>query len=107
MLRHKILFALAIAVAAQALAAPQKEYGEADGQRFEYTSQLQGNGIIHFAGVIQGSGERFALDVDPDGHVEGHFGDRAIEYDVGKSLRDRAAAELNRGVAVAEATPQK
>ena len=107
MLRYKTLVALTIAVATPALAAAQTEYGEGDGQRFDYTTELQGNGVIHLAGVIRGSGEQFALDVDRSGHVVGRFGDSPVEYDVAKRLRDRVAANLGEGPAMAEATAQK
>jgi len=107
MLRYKTLVALTIAVATPALAAAQTEYGEGDGQRFDYTTELQGNGVIHLAGVIRGSGEQFALDVDRNGHVVGRFGDSPVEYDVAKRLRDRVAANLGEGPEMAEATARK
>ena len=107
MLRYKTLIALTIAVAAPALAAPQVEYGEGEGQRFDYTTELQGNGVIHMAGVIRGSGEQFALDVDKNGHVVGHFGDSPVEYDVAIKVRNQVAANLGEGPAMAEATARK
>lgn len=107
MLRYKTLIALTIAVAAPVLAAPQVEHGEGDGQRFDFTTELQGNGVIHLAGVIRGSGEQFALNVDRNGHVVGQFGDSPVEYDVAKVLRDKVAANLGEGPAMAEATARK
>jgi hypothetical protein len=107
MLRYKTLVALTIAVATPALAAPQAEFGEADGVRFKYTTELHKGGVIHFAGVVLGSGDRFVLDVDRYGHVDGVFGENPVQYDVDKKVRDRVAAMLGEGVAVADATPQK
>ena len=107
MLRYKILVALAITVGAPALAGPKTEIGESDGERFEYTAELQANGLIHFAGVMHGSGEQFDLDVARNGRVEGHFGDRAVDYFVAKKIRDKVAANLGEGPMVADATPRK
>jgi hypothetical protein len=95
--------AIAIAAAHPALAAPRLEQGQADGERFEYTTVLQSNGVIHFTGVILGSGEPFSLDVARDGHVDGRFGDRPVEFGVGKRVRDKVAADLGEGPEVAEA----
>lgn len=107
MLRYKTLVALTIAVATPAFAAPHTDHGEVDGQKFEYTSELQANRVIHFAGVMQGSGKRFSLDLARNGHVEGSFGESAVEYDVAKKLRDKVAAELGEGPLVADATLRK
>ena len=107
MLRYKTLFAVTIAFATPALAAPQLEHGEGEGQQFDYTSELQASGVIHLAGVVRGSGEKFALDVDRKGHGLGSFGDRSVEYHVARTLRDRVAARMGEGPAMAEATPRK
>jgi hypothetical protein len=95
---------IAIAAARPTVAAAPMEYGEGDGERFEYRTVLQGNGVIHFAGVVVGSNEDFVLEVARNGHVEGSFGDTSVEYNIDKRVRDRLAAELGEGPAIAEAT---
>jgi hypothetical protein len=101
MLRFTTLAAIAIAVAQPALAAPPMEYGEGDGERFAYTSELRANGMIHIAGFMVASGDRFVLDVRPDGQVDGRFGSNPVEYTVDKSVRDRLAEHLGKGHEVA------
>ena len=103
MLRFTTLIAATFAAATPALAAPPMEYGEGDGQRFAYTTELRANGYIHIAGVILGSQEPFALDVSPKGQVDGKFGDVAVEYSVSKKIRDQVVAELDQGRAIASA----
>ena len=103
MLRFTTLAAISIAVAHPALAAAPVEHGEADGERFEYTTVLKNNGFIHIAGVMLRSREQFALDVSPNGHVDGNFGDTPVEYSVSKRVRDQVAAKLGEGTAVAVA----
>jgi len=103
MLRFTTLAAVLIAAAHPALAAPLKEYGEGDGERFEYTTELRANGIVHIAGTVLGSRQPFVLDVRPNGRVEGAFGNTPVEYNVGKSVRDRVAAQLDEGRALASA----
>ena len=78
MLRFTTLIAITIAAAQPAIAAPAKEYGQGDGERFEYTTELRANGNIHIAGVVLGSGQQFVLDVTPKGHVDGVFGDTPV-----------------------------
>jgi hypothetical protein len=107
MLRYRILVALALTVGAPAVADPKAGFGESDGERFEYTAELQANGMIHFAGAMRGSGDRFELDVARNGRVEGHFGDRAVDYFVAKEIRNKVAADLGEGPMVADATPRK
>ena len=95
MLRFTTLVAIAIAVTpGSVLAAPATEHGESDGQKFEYTTELRANGVIHFDGVVLGSREEFALDVTPRGHVTGVFADSPVEFEVSKKLRDSVAAHL-------------
>ena len=53
------------------------------------------------------SGEKFMLNVAKNGHVNGNFGDQAVEYDVSKRVRDKVAAQLGEGPTVAEATLRK
>ena len=106
MLRFTSLVALSIAGAHPALAAPVK-YGAGEGERFEYTTELRENGVIHIAGVLLGSRERFVLDVRPNGRVAGSFGETAIEYTVGKRLRDSVAAQLGEKPALAETASAK
>ncbi len=72
MLRFTAL--IAIAAAHRVVAAAPMEHGEADGERFEYSTLLQGNGVIHLAGVVLGSNEDFVLHITRNGHVEGSFG---------------------------------
>jgi hypothetical protein len=104
MLRITTLVAITIAATAQpALAASAKEYGQGDGERFEYTSELRANGVIHIAGVVLGSHEQFFLDVTRDGHVDGVFGITPVEYNVSKTTRDKVAAQLGEGPALASA----
>jgi hypothetical protein len=105
MLRFTTLTALTIAAAQPAIAAPAIQYGEGAGQRFEYTTGLRPNGVLHITGVLLGSREPFVLDVTPKGHVDGTFGDARVEYDVGKAARDRAAAQLGEGPTLASAGP--
>jgi hypothetical protein len=107
MLRFTTLVAISIVAAHPALAAAPVEHGEADGQRFEYTTVLQANGVIHFAGLVLGSNEHFVLDVTRNGHVGGSFGDVPVEYHIDKGVRDKLAAELGEGPAMAEATQRK
>ena len=103
MLRITTLLAITFVAAQPALAAPVKEYGQGDGVRFEYTTELRANGIIHIAGVVLGSHEPFVLDVTPKGHVDGAFGDTPVEYNVSKTVRDHVAAQLDEGRALASA----
>ena len=107
MLRFTSLVALSIAGAHPALAAPVKAYGAGEGERFEYTTELRENGVIHIAGVLLGSRERFVLDVRPNGRVAGSFGETAVEYIVGKRLRDSVAAQLGEKPALAETASAK
>jgi hypothetical protein len=104
MLRITTLVALTIA-AAPAIAAPALEHGQGDGERFEYTSELRANGIIHIEGLVLGSREPFALDVTPKGRVDGVFGDTRVEYSVGKAIRDRAAARLEDPIVASAGLP--
>ena len=69
MLRFKTLIALSIAAAHPALAATPTQYGEGEGERFEYTTELRANGFVHIAGVVLGSRQPFVLDVSPAGNV--------------------------------------
>lgn len=103
MLRFTTLIAITIAAAQPAIAAPAKEYGQGDGERFEYTTELRANGIIHITGIVLGSHEQFVLDVTPKGHVDGVFGDNPVEYNVGKTIRDKVAAQFDEGRALASA----
>ena len=103
MLRIMTLVAITTAAAQPALAAPVKEYGQGDGERFEYTTELRANGNIHIAGIVLGSREHFVLDVTPKGHVDGLFGDTPVEYNVSKTIRDRVVADLDQGRALASA----
>jgi hypothetical protein len=103
MLRFTTLVAISVVAAHPAYAAPAQEYGEGDGARFTYTTELKSNGVIRIAGIVLTSGDRFVLDVSKNGHVDGRFGDVPVEYEVGKRVRDTVAAQLNEGVAVAEA----
>jgi hypothetical protein len=103
MLRFTTLIAVGIAAAQPAVAAPATEYGQGDGQRFEYTTELRANGNIHIAGIVLGSREHFVLDVTPKGHVDGVFGDTPVEYNVSKTIRDRVVADLDQSRALASA----
>ena len=103
MLRFTTLIAVSIAAAQPALAAAPMEYGEGDGVRFAYTTELRANGFIHIAGVMLDSKEPFAIDVSPKGHVDGNFGNVAVEYSVSKKVRDAVVAQLDEGRAVASA----
>jgi hypothetical protein len=102
MLRFTTLAAIAIAVAQPALAAPPMEYGEGDGERFAYTSELRANGMIHIAGFMVASGDRFVLDVRPNGHVDGRFGGNRVAFTVDRRVRDRVAEQLGEVHATAE-----
>lgn len=103
MLRFTTMITVSLAAATPALAAPPMEYGQGDGVRFAYTTELRANGFIHIAGVILGSKEPFVLYVSPRGQVDGSFGDVPVEYDVGKKVRDAVVAELDGTRAVASA----
>jgi hypothetical protein len=107
MLRFTTLIAVSFVAVQPAIAAPQKEYGEGEGERFEYTTELRANGFIHIAGVVLGSGEPFALDVSPKGHVDGSFGNVAVDYQVSKAVRDATAAPLVAGPVLADASAGK
>jgi hypothetical protein len=107
MLRFTTLIAVSIVAAHPALAATPKEYGEGEGERFEYSTELRANGFIHIAGVMLGSREPFALDVSPKGHVDGTFGNVPVDYRVSKAVRDAAAAQLGEGPALADASARK
>jgi hypothetical protein len=71
--------------------------------RFEYTTELRANGVIHIAGTVIDSREPFVLDVTPKGHVDGAFGNTPVEYDVSQTTRDKVAAQLGEGPALASA----
>jgi hypothetical protein len=103
MLRFTTLIAVSIAAAQPALAATPTEYGEGDGERFEYTTELRANGFVHIAGVMLGSREPFVLDVSPAGHVDGSFGNLSVEYSVSKKVRDAVVAQLDEGRTLASA----
>jgi hypothetical protein len=103
MLRFVTLIAVLIAATQPAHAAPHMENGEGDGERFSYSTELRSNGVIHIAGVLA-SGDRFALDVLPNGHVDGRFGSVPVEYDVGRKVRDQVAEQLGEAPAVATAS---
>lgn len=107
MLRFTTLVAISIAAAHPAVAAPQKEYGEGDGERFEYSTELRANGFIHIEGALVRSGEPFVLDVAPNGHVDGNFGDVPVAYDVSKRTRDIVAAQIGEGRVLADASSGK
>jgi hypothetical protein len=107
MLRFTTLIATSIAAAQPALAAAPMQYGDGDGERFAYSTELRSNGVIHIAGVMLASGDRFTLDVRPNGHVDGRFGSVPVEYDVAKRLRDTVAVQLGEGPALAEAVSGK
>jgi hypothetical protein len=79
------------------------EHGQSDGERFEYTSELRANGVIHMEGIVLGSREPFELDVTPKGHVDGAFGSTSVEFWVSKTIRDREAARLGEGQTLANA----
>ena len=104
MLRFTTLVVLAIAAAQPAIAAPAMEHGQSDGERFEYTSELRANGVIHIEGIVLGSRQPFVLDVTPKGHVNGAFGNTPVEYSVSKTIRDREAARLGEGQTLASAS---
>src|SRR3954451_2167710 len=104
MLRFTTLAAIAIAAAQPALAAPPMEYGTGDGERFAYTTELRADGVIHIAGFMVASGDPFSLDVRPNGHVDGHFGNAPVEYDVSKKVRDGVAEQLGEARAFAQAS---
>jgi hypothetical protein len=104
MLRFTTLIAVSLAAAQPAHAAPHMEYGEGDGERFAYSTELHSSGVIHISGVMLATGDRFALDVQPNGHVEGKFGSVPVEYDVGRRTRDQVAAQLGDAPAVATAS---
>src|SRR6266536_3158443 len=102
MLRFTTLIAVSLAAAQPAHAAPHMEYGEGD--RFAYSTELRSSGVIHISGVMLATGDRFALDVRPNGHVDGRFGAVPVEYDVGRRMRDQVAAQLGDAPAVATAS---
>jgi len=104
MLRFTTLAAIAIAMSQPAFAAPQMEYGDGDGERFAYTTELRGDGVIHIAGFMVASGDRFFLDVRPNGHVDGRFGSTPVDYTVGKRVRDEVAEQLGEGRAFVQAS---
>jgi hypothetical protein len=41
--------------------------------------------------------------VTPKGHVDGAFGSTPVEYNVSRTIRDRVAAQLGQGPALASA----
>jgi hypothetical protein len=94
MLRLTTAVASAIAVSHPALAEPVRYYGEGDGHRFEYSTELRENGVIRFKGLMLDSREVFRLDVAPSGWVHGRFGDWPVSYRIDKAVRDRVAAQL-------------
>lgn len=104
MLRFTTLVAISIAAAQPAIAAPAMEHVEDDGQRFEYTTELRANGVIHIEGVVLGSRQPFELNVTPKGHVDGVFGNTSVEYDVSMAIRDRAAAQAGQDPTLASAS---
>ena len=103
MLRFTTLIAVTIGAAQPALAATPTSYGEGDGERFEYTTELRANGFVHIAGVVLGSHQPFVLDVSPAGNVVGNFGNVPVEYHVSKKVRDAVVAQIDQGRAVASA----
>ena len=104
MLRFKTLIAVSIAAAHPALAATPTQYGEGEGERFEYTTELRANGFVHIAGVVLGSRQPFVLDVSPAGNVGGYFGDVPVEYHVSRKVREAVIAQIDQGRAVASAS---
>jgi hypothetical protein len=104
MLRLTTAVALSLAAAHPAVAAPVKHSGDADGERFEYSSELRNDGVIRINGVMLGSLQRFRLDVLRSGHVRGRFGIWPVDYQVSKATRDSVAAQLGeKGLTVADA----
>jgi hypothetical protein len=106
MLRLTIAAALSLAAAHLAVAAPAKHSGDADGERFEYSSELRNDGVIRINGVMLGSLQPFRLDVLRSGQVHGRFGMWPVDYKVSKAARDSMAAQLGeKGLTVADAAP--
>src|SRR2546423_15597812 len=94
MLRFKTLIAVSIAAAHPALAATPTQYGEGEGERFEYTTELRANGFVHIAGVALGSRQPFVLDLSPAGNVGGYFRDAPVEYHVSREARDAGSPHV-------------
>src|SRR3954464_1901999 len=94
MLRFTTLAAIAIAAAQPELAAPHMEYGEGDGERFTYTTELRGDGVIHIAGFMVVSAAPFPRAVGPNAHVDGRFASTPVDYAAGKRVRDQVAEQL-------------
>jgi hypothetical protein len=104
MLRLTTAVALSLAAANPAVAAPVKHSGDADGERFEYSSELRNDGVIRINGVMLRSLQRFRLDVLRSGQVHGRFGMWPVDYQVSKATRDTVAAQLGeKGLTVADA----
>lgn len=106
MLRMKIVLALSL------IAVPEVHAAEAEpivlvheSERYEYYMNLDGD-VIKIDGILSTNGDKFSLAVKPSGRVTGHFGRNAVDYSVGKSVRDRLAGKLKRQqfVALSEAS---
>ena len=104
----RIAVTLAVACATTPLAAaPAPKEVEAEGFHLTYTAELKGDDRIVLAGRDLDRNEDFALTVEPNGKVVGWFGDRAVEFSVGRRERDAIFARLTtpQPAQVAEAAP--
>jgi len=74
-----------------ATADPRYITGNKDGVSFSYTEDVQPNGDRVLRGEYTDTGERFILNVAPDGHVEGSVGSEPVSFDVAREQQKRAA----------------
>ena len=95
MLRSMALFALSLSSAGSlAVAAPPtRTVVTDDGEKLEYTMQLEDGERIRFDGRILPSREPFTLILQPNGRVVGNMG-RPVSFSIGQKRRDRLAAYL-------------
>ena len=104
----RIAVTFAVALAATPLAAaPAPREVEAEGFHLAYTVELKGDDRIVLAGRDLDRNEDFALTVKPNGKVVGWFGNRAVEFSVGRRKRDAIFARLTtqQPAQIAEAAP--
>jgi hypothetical protein len=92
MLRCTTLIAAAL-IPAAASAAPAPTVAEQDGQRFEYSTHLDGDKVI-LDGRFLGSSQKFTFTVLANGRVHGVVGGTPVEFGITHKDHDRLMSEI-------------